>query len=343
MFKKQILALGLTGLAAMASSAQAEEFMDDRFYIAPFGSYLHTGGDRNGKDGWGAGGAIGKIINEYFNVELRGFWQNYSHTGGAGQTDLIGGTVDMQYYFMRDTFSPYLVAAAGGMNTSSRRPGSSNSSADFIFETGLGATVELADNFLLRGDVRYRLTTPVSDFNSPNTDVLNDMVVNLGFVVPFGDKPTALAPVAAAPVDDCASRDTDGDGVNDCDDKCPGTMSGTKVDDQGCPIRIELKGVHFKYDSAELTSSSKTILDGVAEELISFPEKRDIEVAGHTSTEGTDAYNLRCRSVVRLRWRIISHAGESPIPCIRKATARSIRPYPPTRRKGSVKRIAASS
>lgn len=293
MFKKQILALGLTGLAAMASSAQAEEFMDDRFYIAPFASYLHTGGDRDGKDGWGAGGAIGKIINEYFNVELRGFWQNYSANSGVGHTDLTGGTVDLQYFLMRDTFSPYVVAAAGGVNTSARSPGVSNSYADFIFETGLGTTVELADNFLLRGDVRYRLTAPVGNY-APNNDVLNDMVVNLGFVIPFGDKPKPqLEPVAAAPVDECSTRDTDHDGVNDCDDKCPGTASGTKVDDQGCPIRIELKGVNFKYNSAELTPTAMAILDGVAEELMNFPEKKDIEVAGHTSTEGTAAYNMK--------------------------------------------------
>jgi hypothetical protein len=49
------------------------------------------------------------------------------------------------------------------------------------------------------------------------------MVVNLGFVIPFGPKP--VAPVAVAeplpaptPVADCSTMDDDHDGVNNCAD-----------------------------------------------------------------------------------------------------------------------------
>jgi OOP family OmpA-OmpF porin len=315
MSKRILLAMGLasamTGLAAQELDDQ--QFLDDRFYIAPFGSYLHPGGDTRGFDGWGGGLAIGKIINEYFNVELRGFWQGYSNKfpGFGGRTDLTGGTVDLQYYFMRDTFSPYAVLGVGGMNTSTRvhnTPGSIGAqNSSFIFEVGVGATYELADNFLLRGDVRYRGNVLPDDIDvnvngvertvQANNDVLNDLVVNLGFVIPLGEKPQALVEAPApTPVDDCASRDTDRDGVNDCDDKCPGTMKDSKVDDQGCPIVMELRGVNFKFDSDELTESAKRILDGAAEQLVAFPEKRDIEVAGYASDEGRPnkkAYNLR--------------------------------------------------
>jgi len=348
MFNKTLLALSLAGLTGMtvahadshtldtsaadtdaATTAEAPaaayaapvgtgEFTDDRWYAAPFGTFVQPGGDRNAQGGWGAGLALGKIINEYFNVEVRGFWQNWGNNGMAnigrqrfqnqlgqgwtdGATDLTGGTIDLQYYFMRDTFSPYAVFAMGGVNNSWR--GSSQfaanhtgngsfgtQTASFIFEAGVGATYELADNFLLRSDVRYRGDTAAGDYYNnihnvgSNTSVFNDLVVNLGFVVPFGDKPgAAAAPLAA---DDCASRDTDADGVNDCDDKCPGTASGTKVDDQGCPIVMELRGVNFKYDSAELTPGAMTILDGVTEQLVAFPAKKDIEVAGYASYEG---------------------------------------------------------
>ncbi|SMF97151.1 OmpA-OmpF porin, OOP family [Methylomagnum ishizawai] len=337
MTKKILLAMGLasamTGLSAQADDdyGSTSTFMDDRFYIAPFGSYLHTGGDTKGFDGWGAGGAVGKIINEYFNVEVRGFWQGYGNSIGGGsnpnyaggQTDLAGGTIDLQYYFMRDAFSPYAVLALGGMNTSARTGdnspyhGKGKQQSSFIFELGVGATYELTDNFLLRGDVRYRGNTanalsginPVNgDAMSQNTDLLSDMVVNLGFVIPLGEKPGAVAEApAAAPVDECANRDTDHDGVNDCDDKCPGTMKGSKIDDQGCPIVMELRGVNFQFDSDELTPGAKRILDGAADQLVAFPEKRDIEVAGYASDEGRPdkrQYNLnlsqrRSESVVR--------------------------------------------
>jgi OOP family OmpA-OmpF porin len=35
------------------------------------------------------------------------------------------------------------------------------------------------------------------------------------------------------------------------------------------------------------------ILDGVAASLIKYPEKVDIEVHGHTSSEGSDQHNLK--------------------------------------------------
>lgn len=325
MFKKTLLALGLMGLSAMAlaadsadtapavESSTSSEFTDDRWYVAPFGTFIQPGGSRNANSGWGGGMAIGKIINEYFNVEIKGFWQAWGNNGMPsgwgdriitpnglyqhGRTDFTGGTIDLQYYFFRDDFSPYVVFALGGANTSTRDVinvgGRSipfgRQTAGFVFEAGTGATYELHDNFLLRGDVRYRgvttegVNTPFGTYN-PNS-VYNDLVVNLGFEIPFGDKPgkSATTPVVT---DSCASRDSDNDGVNDCDDKCPGTASGTKVDDQGCPIVMELKGVNFHFDSAELTDGAKRILDGVVEQLVAMPTKKDIEVAGYASFEG---------------------------------------------------------
>lgn len=329
MSRKILVALGLAGLATAtvvladehegmaadsaayeSSAAASGEFLDDRFYLAPFGTFLQPGGDTQGFAGWGGGLAIGKIINEYFNVELRGFWQGYGNNFGnlygnqnGGRTDLTGGTVDLQYYFFRDAFSPYTVLALGGMNTSTRiaDQGYGRQQSSFIFEAGLGATYEIADNFLLRGDVRYRGNTADSFDRSSlnnrwyNDGVLSDLVVNLGFVVPIGDKPVA-AVAPAAPVDDCSTRDSDRDGVNDCDDRCPGTMAGTKVDDQGCPIVMQLRGVNFKFDSAELTEGAKSILDGVAKQLAGMPDKREIEVAGYASDEGHPnkrEYNLK--------------------------------------------------
>ena len=298
--KKHLLIFGLASLAVTASAVQAEEeFLDDRWYVAPFGTFVQPSGNRNIHNGWGGGMGIGKIINEYFNVEVRGFWQGLDGKNG-GNYDFTGGSVDLQYYFMRGAFSPYAVVGVGGMNTSgasvgdNHRTGGGTSAASVLGEIGLGATYELADNFLLRADVRYRNNYEGGGGVWKHENDFNDMVVNAGFVIPFGEKPKpAEAPVAAAPTPECSTRDTDHDGVNDCDDKCPGTMAGAKVDDQGCPIRIELKGVNFNYNSAELTAGAKSILDGVAEQLIAFPEKKDIEVAGHTSSEGTNAYNMK--------------------------------------------------
>jgi OOP family OmpA-OmpF porin len=267
----------------------ADQIQDTRWYIAPFGTFVNTGGDRKAQDGWGGGMGFGKILDKHFNVELKGFYEGFGGTNGSW--DLAGGTADLQYYFLRDKFSPYAVVAAGGMNSCV----GANCDAGVIGEAGLGFTYELNDNFLLRSDVRYRYNNNLNKHVQPGTDQFHDMTVNVGFVIPFGDKPKAEvkteAPIAA--IADCSTLDEDGDGVNDCLDRCPGTPKGSKVDANGCLISFILKGVKFKYDSAELTSNALVILDGVVVSLVSHAQKNDIEIQGHASSEGTDDYNMK--------------------------------------------------
>lgn len=302
MLKKKLLTIAsLIGVGLMPLAQAADQIQDDRWYVAPFASYVRTGGDRNSSDGWGGGMGIGKIINKHFNVELKGFYEGFG--GANGPWSLTGGTADVQYYFSRDKFSPYTVVGVGGMNSCA----SANCGAGIIGEAGVGFTYELHDNFLLRSDVRYRYNNNLNAHVQPGTDEFHDMTVNVGFVIPFGDKPKPVAkaetPIAVAPVADCSTRDSDSDGVNDCLDRCPGTIKGSKIDNNGCPLRLVLTGQHFKHDSAELTLNAKELLDGIAENLVSYPQKNDIEVQGHTSSEGTNKYNLklsqrRAKSVV---------------------------------------------
>jgi outer membrane protein OmpA-like peptidoglycan-associated protein len=112
-----------------------------------------------------------------------------------------------------------------------------------------------------------------------------------------------------APVDASGcTLDSDGDGVHDGADRCPDTPRGNKVDVRGCELVFEeqtqtlvLEGVNFEFDSAVLTPEAKAILDRMAQALKEWPEI-EVEVAGHTDSKGSDAYNLelskaRARSV----------------------------------------------
>ena len=297
MTNKNLLSFAvLIGLVFTTVAQAKDPFLDNRWYVAPFGSYVNPGGDRNSDNaGYGAGLGFGKILNEHFNVELRGFYNGFDDNTNRspqknGQWDLTGGTADLQYYFWRDKFSPYTVAALGGMHSNVN----GRSGAGFIGEVGTGFTYEIFDNLLFRSDVRYRYNNNFDANLTParHTNEYHDMTVNVGFVIPFGPKPKP--PVEEKPaVADCSTLDSDSDGVNDCIDQCPGTMAGSKVNAQGCPLSIELKGVNFEYDSARLTPSATAILDGVAENLIAYPQKNEIEVRGHTSSEGTSKHNLR--------------------------------------------------
>lgn len=198
MFFYKLRAAIFTGL----SLASASVFAENAFYVAPFGSYLHTDGATKAHDGFGAGLAIGKELNTHFNVEVRGFWQGYDNDYSCcnkpnitmkGDSQLTGGTLDVQYFIMRDTFSPYVVAAVGGMNTDYKMQTTAfgksvnyqKNTTSFIFETGVGATYAVTDYASLRSDVRYRLNTLPTNADSVENSVFNDLTVNFGFLVPL--------------------------------------------------------------------------------------------------------------------------------------------------------------
>ena len=271
----------------------SNKYQDNRWYVAPCGTFLLQDGDRNSHSGWGGGMGFGKILNEHFNVELKGFYQGLQGANQNGNWDLTGGTADVQYFISRGVFSPYTVIGIGGMNSSHN----GDSGAGFIGEAGAGFTYELHDNFLVRSDVRYRYNNNFNANLQPGTDEFHDMVVNLGFVIPLGPKPKAVAaeapaiiPVAApAPVvvADCSTLDGDNDGVNDCNDICPDTLPGVKVSIKGCWI-VDVK---FDNDKDNIKPQYFANLDNTAKVIKSHPELV-IEIQGHTSKTGGLKHNM---------------------------------------------------
>ena len=94
------------------------------------------------------------------------------------------------------------------------------------------------------------------------------------------------------PVQLYALADLDGDGVLNEHDKCPNTRPGAVVDLDGCEVEavIELPGVYFDFDKATLKPEAKVVLNEAAA-LLSQHERVVVEVAGHTDSSGSDAYN----------------------------------------------------
>ncbi len=86
--------------------------------------------------------------------------------------------------------------------------------------------------------------------------------------------------------------DSDGDGVVDRLDECPGTPKGTPVDNKGCEVEGEyvLEGVNFETNSDRLLPGATAVLDDVVATLKRYPKIR-FEVAGHTDSDGSAAYN----------------------------------------------------
>ena len=93
--------------------------------------------------------------------------------------------------------------------------------------------------------------------------------------------------------------DSDGDGVYDSLDKCPDTPKGAKVDNRGCWV---LKGVYFETAKWSIKPQSYPVLNEVADVLRRNPDLR-VEIQGHTDNVGNARYNQnlsekRARSVM---------------------------------------------
>ena len=106
------------------------------------------------------------------------------------------------------------------------------------------------------------------------------------------------------PVDaDGCPLDSDGDGVIDCEDKCP-TEKGPASND-GCPdwADLEIPTIYFDLNKAVLKEEGKAELDKLADKLITSKEY-NLVIGGHTCNVGTEKYNMglsekRAQAVVK--------------------------------------------
>jgi len=320
----------LLAVGFAVTSLQAEEV--GKNYVDFLGSGVWADSDRNLDDGLAGGGIrLGRAFSDRWNLELAGSYLTLDRDKSVSRSqDWRQGAlgVNALAVFNRGGgFQPYLLAGVGG--TSSKYD-TKQSRENLYGDLGLGAIVPIFSNKgRLRAEVLYRVEDNVRYVPNQNTGrnpgdtyAAGDVILNIGFGIPFG---AVAAPVAAAVVaplfldgdgdgvedskDKCPGTpkgapvdavgcefDSDGDGVVDSRDQCPGTPAGVKVDSIGCPPEIVLEKVYFKFDSAELAPNAESVLDenitkGQSVKLLQNPDIR-IEVAGHTDSVGNDAYNL---------------------------------------------------
>ena len=81
--------------------------------------------------------------------------------------------------------------------------------------------------------------------------------------------------------------DSDGDGVYDTNDKCPGTPKGAKVDTAGC---WNIEPVYFEFDRSDILPRYVPVLDAVLDVLKQNPDLQ-MEINGYTDGRGADKYN----------------------------------------------------
>jgi hypothetical protein len=93
-------------------------------------------------------------------------------------------------------------------------------------EAELGLGWQINDNTDMALSYRAHLSDDTQDFDA----------LALDFRWEFGAAPAPVVEAETVVETSCADLDDDGDSVNNCDDKCPGTTAGEGVGPDGCPV-----------------------------------------------------------------------------------------------------------
>lgn len=299
---KKLLACALLGAMSFAQSASAQEF-DDRWYLTGSFGLLNADKDRamdNKTEIYGIG--FGKWLNSKISLDIEA--DRATASKGILDWDLTGLAIVGRYNFVKEgrTWWPYIAAGIGSVNhdqdyccNSLSRDGS-----DVALSLGAGLQADLG-RWDMRTEVGLRHDQDDSYiYGGPpgnpaviDEDGFTDVYAKVFAVMALGDEPVApVTPAAPVAEKTCADLDDDGDGINNCNDKCPGSAAGQAIGPDGCavPLTIDLKGVNFDFDKDSLRPDAVAILAEAAAILAKYPQMR-VEVAGHTDATGPDGYN----------------------------------------------------
>jgi OOP family OmpA-OmpF porin len=193
-----------------------------------------------------------------------------------------------RWYFGDGGLRPYI---AGGVGMQEHRNVMSEDD-NLTTSLGVGLQGKIAKHFSARAQVLWRRDF---DYKSQDTSGFSDFIYSVGLSFDFGGTEPPPPPPPAAPPPPPPpppNPDLDGDGVPNERDKCPNTRPGAVVDLDGCEVEavIELEGVYFDFDKATIKPEGKVVLNEAAA-LLKKHERVVVEVAGHTDSVGSDAYN----------------------------------------------------
>jgi len=295
---KKLLCCALLGAMAMAQSAMAQDF-DDRWYVSGGIGQNFQDSDRGTENALFGTIGLGKFLTPNWSLDVELNYQNPNN--GDLLFSQYGGSVDARYHFIREgkDWWPYIRMGVGVQKAEEEfdafpNPNSPGQREDSFMAANLGAGIQADyDRFALRGEIGARFSFDDTSMAAPNSKSFGDILASMQVLVKLGDLPAPVVPEPEPVVQTtCADLDDDGDGVNNCDDKCPNSQAGQAIGPDGCPVplTIDLKGVNFDFDKDTLRPDAVAILDEAVAILQKYPQLR-VEVAGHTDSIGTEQYN----------------------------------------------------
>lgn len=300
---KKLLGCALIGALGLAQAATAQEF-DDRWYVSGTVGKVFSDSDRAVGDDLGYGLGIGKFHTPNFSLDLDLVSTSAQQKGSELNWNNYGAMLTGRYHFRSEeqVWWPYIAFGAGVLRKEEqysdpngghpfKRKGN-----DLAAQIGVGLQADY-NRTSVRAEVLGRYDFDDQSFTAPKESGFMDALAQVSLLVKLGPERTApvevVEPIAPPPPQPtCADLDDDGDGVNNCDDRCPDSQPGQTIGPDGCPVAvtIDLRGVNFDFDKATLRPDAVATLSEAATVLKQYPELR-VEVAGHTDLCGAEGYN----------------------------------------------------
>lgn len=201
-----------------------------------------------------------------------------------------------------NAFKPYALIGAGRSKIEIEDESGElvSGTVDTIGNLGLGAMYRINDALSLRGEAR-------AIHNFDNNWWEGMALAGLEVVLGGHLAPTVAVPPMQEPLVDTApvvlvesDLDSDGDGVPDSIDACPGTPMNVVVDERGCPVPVDITDelkmelrVFFDNDKSTIKNQYKPEIAKVAEKMREYPNST-ARIEGHASKTGPSArYNQR--------------------------------------------------
>jgi OOP family OmpA-OmpF porin len=296
--KKRNLVLSLAAAAMALSSFSVAADGDQPWHVTGQFGTINLDNDRNMRNNdvfWGVG--FGRFFGNNLSLDLE--FDQFSGTWKESQTAVPGSTYDQwklrnwggmgRYYIGNANVRPFLAVGLGSL----RHANVSDTGSALSASMGVGLIGQFNKHLSGRLQVLYRVDG--DDMTQPSSASYGDWIWTAGLSFDFGGKaapPPPPPPPAAAPAAPPPNPDLDGDGVPNERDKCPNTRPGAVVDLDGCEVEavISLDGVYFDFDKSTLKPEAIAVLNQAAA-LLDKHERVVVEVAGHTDSVGTEAYN----------------------------------------------------
>lgn len=264
---KVIIVIGVLLLFLCTALSGGAEIRPGSYTLTPsVGGYLFEGNqDLKHRPVYGLG--FGYSFDEHWGAEAVFNFIDTESDGNSGDVKGYLYRLNGLYHFNPfGDLMPYIAAGVGAITLDPDRGGSDT---DPLVNYGVGLKYFFSENIALQGDVRH-----VISFD----DTYNNLIYTLGVTFYFGGAKRAEA---------VPFKDSDGDGVPDYLDQCPGTPKGATVNEVGCWV---CKGLEFDFDKWDIKPQYYPVLDEAIACMNQHPGIR-VEIQGHTCDTGTAEYN----------------------------------------------------